>query len=120
MPAIQSPAETSQPWAVTEAKVREAVDRVVASCHPRAVVLFGSWARGDAEPGSDCDMLVVADDSTENCRRESVKLRRALRGISMPVDILVVRQRDLDRLKFHPGLVYAQAIREGIVAHGHL
>jgi predicted nucleotidyltransferase len=29
------------------------------------VVLFGSRARGDAEPDSDMDVLVVADDLTE-------------------------------------------------------
>ena len=31
----------------------------------RSIVLFGSRARGDAEPDSDMDVLVVVDDLTE-------------------------------------------------------
>ena len=31
----------------------------------RSVVLFGSRARGDAEPDSDMDVLVIVDDLTE-------------------------------------------------------
>ncbi|WP_369068851.1 nucleotidyltransferase domain-containing protein [Kineococcus terrestris] len=32
---------------------------------PRAVVLFGSWARGHAGPDSDVDLLVVRDDDVD-------------------------------------------------------
>ncbi|WP_369056003.1 nucleotidyltransferase family protein [Kineococcus terrestris] len=32
---------------------------------PRAVVLFGSWARGQAGPDSDVDLLVVRDDGVD-------------------------------------------------------
>ena len=108
------------PWAVTDEKVREAVERIATTCVPHAVVVFGSHVRGEASRDSDCDLLVVADDSTTSCRSESVRLRRALRGISMPVDIIVVRHGDLGRLKSMPGLIYGQILREGVVAYGHL
>lgn len=105
------------PWLITEKKVREAVKRIVNASHPWAVILFGSYVRDEAGPGSDLDMLVVADDSVEHCRRESVRLRRVLRGISMPVDILVVRRKDLERLKNKRGLIYERALREGKIAY---
>ena len=35
----------------------------------REVVLFGSWARGDAHEESDVDVLVVVDDLDERERR---------------------------------------------------
>lgn len=105
------------PWAVTNDKVRAAVERVVAASSPYAVILFGSYVRSEAKPGSDLDMLVVADDSLEHCRKESARLRRALRGISMPIDILVVRHGDFERLKDVPGLIYQEAVKKGKVAY---
>ncbi|WP_432533735.1 nucleotidyltransferase domain-containing protein [Kineococcus arenarius] len=32
---------------------------------PRAAVVFGSWARGEAGPGSDVDLLLVRDDDVD-------------------------------------------------------
>ncbi len=101
------------PWLITEEKVQAAVERIVAAGHPRAVILFGSYARSQVQPSSDLDMLVVVDNSIVNCRAESVRLRRALRGISMPVDIVIVRHADLDRLRNTPGLLYETALKEG-------
>ncbi len=101
------------PWLITEEKVQSAVERIVTLSRPRTVILFGSYARGQARPGSDLDVLVVVDDSVANCRAESVRLRRALRGISMPVDIVVVRHTDMERLRKVPGLLYEHALNEG-------
>jgi len=109
--------DAAVPWLITEEKVRAAVERIVAAGQPRAVILFGSYARGQARPGSDLDVLVVVDDSVANCRTESVRLRRALRGISMPVDIVVVRRADLERLRGTPGLLYEYALSEGKLAY---
>jgi uncharacterized protein len=104
-------------WSVTEAKVRAAVDRIVAQARPQAVILFGSYARGGAGPNSDLDVLVIVDDSVANCRAESVRLRRSLRGISMPIDIIVARRSDVERLRDVPGLVYETALLEGQVSY---
>jgi hypothetical protein len=46
-------------------------------------------------------------------RRESVRLRSVLRGLSMPIDILVVSERRLAELAERPGLIYREAIRTG-------
>ena len=37
------------------------VDRLVARFDPERIILFGSYARGDADDGSDVDLLIVAD-----------------------------------------------------------
>src|SRR5690348_11259062 len=37
------------------------IDRLVRAFSPTAIVLFGSYAKGCARPGSDLDVLVVAD-----------------------------------------------------------
>jgi len=49
-------ASTPTLWAVTPERIQEAMRRIVQTAHPRAVLLFGSHARGDAKPHSDIDL----------------------------------------------------------------
>ena len=44
----------------------------------RAVVLYGSRARGDAKGESDWDLLVLAEDLPEETLRRHMELKRAL------------------------------------------
>jgi predicted nucleotidyltransferase len=105
------------PWAVTPEKVEQAVRRLVEAGRPRKVILFGSYVRGETHRDSDLDVLVVTNDGVVNTRKESVRLRSALRGIQMCVDILVVREGDFNRLKDKIGLIYREAVRHGKVAY---
>jgi predicted nucleotidyltransferase len=108
---------TKPHWAITPEKVELAVRRLVEVAHPRAIILFGSYVRGNAHPDSDLDLLVVADDGVANTRAESVRLRSALRGMQMCMDIMVVRERDFNRLKGKIGLIYREAVRNGKVVY---
>jgi len=105
------------PWEVTPQKVQAAVDRIVETARPRRIILFGSYVRGQMHRDSDLDILVIADDPVDNPRQESVRIRRALRGIGMPMDILVVADRRLRELADAPGLIYREALREGKVVY---
>ena len=105
------------PWAVTEDKINEAVARIVAAAQPQSVIIFGSAARGEAGWANDLDLMVIVDDAVRKCREESVRLRRTLRGIFMPMDIVVVRRGDFERLKATPGLLCDTVAREGKVAY---
>ncbi len=105
------------PWAITPEKVEQAVRRLVEAGRPRKIILFGSYARGETHRDSDLDVLVVADDAVRDARRESGRLRRALRGIGMCMDILVVRNADFNRLKDKIGLIYREAARQGKVVY---
>jgi uncharacterized protein len=105
------------PWEITPQKVQAAVDRIVETARPLRIILFGSYVRGQVHRNSDLDILVVADDPVENPRQESVRIRRALRGIGMPMDILVVADHRLRELADAPGLIYREALREGKVVY---
>jgi predicted nucleotidyltransferase len=107
----------SPSWSVTPEKVQEAVRRIVEAGRPLKVILFGSYVRGATHPDSDLDILVVTEDTVENPRKESVRLRRALRGIPMPVDILVVPHSKWEELKDVPGLIYREAAKSGKVVY---
>ena len=107
----------SAPWAITPQKVEQAVQRLVAAGRPRKVILFGSYVRGETHRDSDLDVLVVTDNAVANVRKESARLRHALRGIRLCVDVLAVREGDFNRLKDKIGLIYREAIRHGEVVY---
>jgi len=107
----------SAPWAITPRKVEQAVQRLVEVGRPRKVILFGSYIRGETHRDSDLDVLVVTDDAVPNVRKESARLRHALRGIRLCVDVLAVREGDFNRLKDKIGMIYREAIRHGTVVY---
>ena len=81
----------------------------------RSVLLFGSWARGDAHPESDIDLLVVLDqvDSVwDELRRMDPVLWRHSFDNDMVVTALPVAKNDFDERK-RPVLVRARA--EGLL-----
>ena len=104
-------------WAVTAEKVKMAVQRIIEAGRPKRLILFGSYVTGKTTRNSDLDVLVVIDNDTVNTREESVRIRKALRGILMPVDILVVSSKKLAELSNVPGMIYREALRNGEVVY---
>ncbi len=104
-------------WAVTPTKIQAAVKRVVKTAHPTRVILFGSAARGGRRTPNDVDLLIVRDEEVRSPRKEGIRIRRALRGIPMPMDILVISERRLREVADQPGLVYREALREGKIVY---
>ena len=105
------------PWAVTPEKIEEAVRKIVSVGHPRRVILFGSASSGRTNSNSDADFLVVTSEEIPSPRKESVRIRRALRGLFMPMDILVISEKRLQELTNQPGLIYREALRHGKVVY---
>jgi hypothetical protein len=46
-----------------------------------------------------------------------VRLRRALRGLLVPIDVIVATPQQVERHRDHIGLIYGPAIREGRVLY---
>lgn len=104
-------------WSITPEKIEAAIRRIVSVAQPRKVILFGSVVAGRPHLHSDLDILVVTKDEVASRREESVRIRRALRGISMPMDILVIPEKRLEELADTPGLVYREAVQHGKVVY---
>jgi len=109
--------QTSPPWAIRAEKVQAAICRIVEVGRPRRIILFGSYVRGETNINSDVDMLVIVRDTVADPRKEGVRLRRAVRDISMPMDILVVPESQWEVLKELPGLIYREAWTKGQVVY---
>ena len=87
-----------------DANTLAAVVQALAQAAPQAeqIVLFGSHARGDADAGSDLDFLVI-ESVVVNRAREMVRLRRALRSLRVPVDVLVYSRDEVNCWGNQPG-----------------
>jgi predicted nucleotidyltransferase len=78
------------------------------------IVLFASRARGDEGPLSDVDLLVI-EPSVDDPFKESVRLRRVLRGLGVRIDVVVVSRAEAIRRSAVRGTVIERALREGRV-----
>jgi predicted nucleotidyltransferase len=90
----------------------EIVHRVTRAVRPLRVVLFGSAARSGMGPHSDLDILVVMPDGTHR-RKASRTIFRALRGLGVSKDIVVVTEQDVCQYGDNPSLVLKPALEEG-------
>ncbi len=97
-------------------QLSEITRRILGVSDPQRIILFGSYARGDYGPDSDLDLMVVMDQ-VDSPRSESVRLRRALRGLLAPVDIIVATPEQLERHRNTIGLIYRAVLTEGKVIY---
>lgn len=95
------------------AVIAEIGTRLAEAAPPNSrVLLFGSHARDDADAGSDYDLLVIEPEVADRFG-EAVRLRRALRGVRAPIDVIVVDADVARRRATVPGTLVERALREG-------
>ncbi len=92
--------------------------RLVEAYRPEAVYLFGSRARGRADPGSDYDLLVVVPADAPAERRRPQLAVRALRGVGVPVDAVVMTRPAFDLRAHVVNSLPEAALREGRLLYG--
>jgi len=97
--------------------IQQAAERLVANARtPLKVILFGSYARGDASEDSDLDLLVV-EKEVPDPTGEYLRLREALGPIGVGVDLLVYSEAELERRRDWCSTPVYWAVREGRVLH---
>lgn len=96
--------------------LEEITHRIRATTTPERIILFGSYVRGEASPDSDLDLLVIVRGVTHP-RQESTRIRRALRGLLVPIDVIVATPEQVARYRDTIGLIYEPALREGRVLY---
>ncbi len=94
----------------------EITKRIVQTSHPDKIILFGSYARGNFGADSDLDLLVIVP-GVKHLREESIRVRRALRGLLAPVDLVMATPEQIARLGNVAGMIYQSALSEGKVLY---
>jgi predicted nucleotidyltransferase len=102
--------------AVTDELLEEVVRRIRSVGAPRAIVLFGSRARGDARPDSDLDLLIVEESDLPRFKR-SGRYRRALRGVFPAKDVVVWTSGEIAEWRDVPNAFITSILTEGRVLY---
>jgi predicted nucleotidyltransferase len=105
------------PSMTDERLIAEAGQRLAAATERARVILFGSYARGEAGPESDLDLLVI-EPEVSSPRAESARLRRELRDLDVALDVIVVSARQVDELGNISGTMVNEALQTGRVLVG--
>jgi len=103
-----------------EQLLQEMTEVIVREVDPERIVLFGSWARGEAGPDSDVDLLVVSSvpyGPGRSRRGEAARLYRRLAGSGVAKDLVLASCDEVEQWRATPGHVVARALREGRVVY---
>jgi len=90
---------------IDEATIAKAVNLLQAAAPGAKVMLFGSYAAGNANENSDLDFLVVEPELALCRREETVRLKSALAPLGLPVDVVVITQPTFDAWSKVPNAV---------------
>ncbi len=101
---------------MVQKKIEEMVRRIVEQFHPERIILFGSYARGQAGPDSDVDLLVVMPVQGSK-RAAQLQVRLALHDIRLLKDVIVVTPDQFERQRDIPGTIVRPAFLEGKVLY---
>ncbi len=101
---------------VAESTLDEVTKRLVEQFAPTRIILFGSQACGTADDRSDVDLLVVCP-VTGRKRDLMVAMDRALSGLGIARDVIVLTPEEYERSRHIPGTVARPAALEGRVLY---
>jgi len=90
-----------------------AIARQLRDRHPevRRVVLIGSFARGDAGPRSDLDLVVFVDSTPVLPRDRPAHYAPAS---ARPVDLVVYTHEEVERMRAAPPPILREALSRGV------
>lgn len=103
------------PNMLDSAQLAHAAERVArAATRPATVIVFGSYARGDANEASDLDLVVIEPELPDKAS-EYLLLKAAVGRIGVGVDLLLFARADFERRAQVPGTLPYWARKEGKV-----
>jgi predicted nucleotidyltransferase len=101
---------------ISEKTIQQAALLLGEAAKPAQVILFGSYARGDAREDSDVDFLVIESEPHDKFN-EMVRLRQVLRPLKIPVDVLVYSSAEIAMHQNSCTSAVYWALREGKVLY---
>jgi len=101
-----------------QGKLREITARIIDALAPERVLLFGSYAWGSPDADSDVDLYVIVSDRSEPSHRLARRGYSALRGIGVPVDLVVRGRTESARRARLPSTLDHEVLTRGVPLYG--
>ena len=101
---------------VDEKLLETIVQRILEVTQPEKIILFGSYARGDATEHSDIDILIIQHSDLPRHKR-ATPIRLALLGLFPSKDIVVYTPEEVEDWKTASTSFIASVLREGRVLY---
>lgn len=99
---------------------RQAIEKVATqigiASNAESIVLFGSYARGNARKESDVDLLIIAESDFPRFKR-SCELYKLLRPYPFPMDLIVYTPEEIKKGKKSPISFVSRVLQEGEVVY---
>jgi predicted nucleotidyltransferase len=96
--------------------IQEILKRILSVTNPVKVLLFGSAATGKMTSDSDIDLLVI-EESPDVGGKEQFCIRKALRGLGRPFDIVIMSNNYFEQRRNSVGEIAYPASREGRIIY---
>jgi uncharacterized protein len=101
---------------IDEKLIERVTETIVERFHPRRIVLFGSYARGDAGPDSDLDLFVEMDTRLNPYAR-AMAIDDAFGFRDWPMDLIVYTPDEVARWRGQIGTMLHTIECEGRVLY---
>lgn len=101
---------------ISDDSLQRIVQVITTHLSPRRVILFGSYARGEASPDSDVDLFVELDPPLPARGRSSL-VKALFDPYPCPMDIVVYSPQEVAYWKQAPASLVASVLREGKVLY---
>jgi predicted nucleotidyltransferase len=105
----------SRPIDVTP--LRLLLERIIQRWQPHQVWLFGSRARGDAQPSSDWDLLVVVPDTVADSEFDPLVGWRLQKDSGVRADVFPCRASDFSEDTQTPNTLAYDAAADGLLLY---
>ena len=102
---------------MTQAELlKQVTQTIVERFHPKRIVLFGSYARGEARPESDLDLFIEMESALRPPER-AVAVSAVFGLRPWPLDVIVYTPDEVRRLRGTRGTLLSVIEREGRVLY---
>ena len=97
---------------INEHNIRQVATQLGIRANALEVILFGSYARGEACEGSDVDLMIVAESDLPRYKR-SVDLYKSLQPYPFGLDLVVYTPQEIEKGRKSNLSFVSTVLREG-------
>ena len=102
---------------ISKYKIKQIIEIIKDNIILEKIILFGSYANGNPNEHSDLDLLIIKDSNLPRYKRGR-EIRKFLRGIGVPLDIVVYTKEEINIWKNVEEAFITQIIKNGKVLYG--